>query len=196
MKLLQDWKKDRLLARRAREPEEGGEDAEMALEGEIDYNNVLAVNAVGEVAEDFVTDYDLEFEEDPNDETSREFPKVNLKYPSDYEAVRNLPAKRMKRSSKKRVSSMAKRVLSCLMTTVTALATPVINEVYETVSGPLNDLCVIATGHRETDTPALLELFAGSAHLTSAFARSGFNVLDLVIWYWGMTYVIPLNNKP
>lgn len=178
MKLLQDWKKDRLLARRAREPEEGGEDVEMALEGEIDYNNVLAVNAVGEVAEDFVTDYDLEFEEDPNDETSREFPKVNLKYPSDYEAVRNLPAKRMKRSSKKRVSSMAKRVLSCLMTTVTALATPVINEVYETVSGPLNDLCVIATGHRETDTPALLELFAGSAHLTSAFARSGFNVLE------------------
>ena len=179
VKLLQDWKKDKLLARRAREPEEGGEDVEMALEGEIDYNDVLAVNAVGEVAEDFVTDYDLEYEEDSEeDEILREFCRVNLKYLSDYEAVRNLPAKRMKRSSKKRVSSMAKRVLSCLMTTVTALATPVINEVYDTVSGPLNDLCVIATGHRETDTPALLELFAGSAHLTSAFARAGFNVLE------------------
>ena len=129
------------------------------------------MNAVGEVAEDFAPDYDMEFEEESSEE--KEYPKVNLKYPNDYEAVRNLPAKRMKRSSKKRVSGMAKRVLSCLMATVTALATPVINEVYDTVSGPLNDLCVIATGHRETDTPALLELFAGSAHLTSAFARSG-----------------------
>ena len=78
MKLLQDWKKDKLLARRARKPEEGGEDVEMAIDGETDYNNVLARNAVnwvGEVAEDFVTDYDLEFEEDLTDETSREFPK-------------------------------------------------------------------------------------------------------------------------
>lgn len=176
VKLLQDWKKEKIQARRASEPEEGGEDVENAVEGEKKYNDVFAVNVVNEVAEDFGDG--LDFDEEPEDGPSGEFPRVRLRYPDDFDSVRNLPAKRMKRTSKKRVQGMAKKVLSCLMTTVVALATPVLNEVYDTVSGPLNDLYVVTTGHRETETPALLELFAGSAHLTSSFARAGLNVLE------------------
>ena len=176
VKLLQDWKKEKIQARRASEPEEGGEDVENAVEGEKKYNDVFAVNAVNEVAEDFGDG--LDFDEEPEDGPSGEFPRVRLRYPDDFDSVRNLPAKRMKRTSKKRVQGMAKKVLSCLMTTVVALATPVLNEVYDTMSGPLNDLYVVTTGHRETETPALLELFAGSAHLTSSFARAGLNVLE------------------
>ena len=176
VKKLQDWKKERLQERRASRPEAGGEDVENAVEGETKYNDVFAVNAVDEVVEDF--DSSLELESDPEDGPSSEFPRVTLKYPDDYEVVKNLPAKRMKRSSKKRVGGMAKRILSCLMATVSAFASPVLNEIYDTVSGPVRDLYVVTTGHRETETPALLELFAGSAHLSSEFARAGLNVLE------------------
>ena len=176
VKRLQEWKRERLQERRASRPEAGGEDVENAIEGETKYNDVFVANAVGHVVEDF--DSSIELEVDPEDGPSGEFPRVTLKYPDDYEVVRNLPAKRMKRSSKKRVGGMARKVLSCLMTTVSALASPILNEIYDTMSGPINDLYVVTTGHRETETPALLELFAGSAHLTSEFARSGLNVLE------------------
>lgn len=119
-------------------------------------------------------DYDDELEE--TEDTC--FLKVNLKYPNDYEAVKNLPSKRMKRSSKKRVRGMARKVLASVLTTFVALTTPVVSEVYHAVVEPLRDFYAVTTGHRQTDEPALLELFAGSAHLTTTFAKAGYNVLE------------------
>ena len=56
-------------------------------------------------------------EADEYDINNDGLPKVNLNYPSDYDLVRNLPAKRMKRASRKRVTGWAQRALTCLCTT-------------------------------------------------------------------------------
>lgn len=97
--MLQKWKKELRRAskpevRRASGPEE---------EGEIDGGYTREVYFT-EDGSHCTVDYDDELEEIGD----ACFPKVNLKYPSDYEAVRNLPSKRMKRTSKKRVRGMAR----------------------------------------------------------------------------------------
>ena len=175
--MLQKWKKE---MRRASEPDarrasgpEARRASEPEEEGEIDGVYTQEVY-FAEDGSHCTVDYDNELEEIGD----ACFPKVNLKYPSDYETVRNLPSKRMKRTSKKRVRGMARKVLSSILTTFVALSTPVVNEVYQAVVDPLRDFYAATTGHRQTDEPALLELFAGSAHLTAAFARSGYNVLE------------------
>lgn len=127
--------------RRASEPE---------AEGEIDGVYTQEVY-LAEDGYNCTVDYDDELEE--TEDTC--FPKVNLKYP--------LPSKRMKRSSKKRVRGMARKVLASVLTTFVALTTPVVSEVYQAVVEPLRDFYAVTTGHRQTDEPALLELFAGSA---------------------------------
>ena len=117
-----------------------------------------------------VDEYDMDQEEGA--------PKVNLKYPLDYETVRNLPSKRMKRASRKRVTGWARRALLCLTTTLVALAAPVAAEVNEAVVEPLRDMASIFVKPREDEPVALLELFAGSAKLTTEFAAQGYNVLE------------------
>ena len=162
---LQEWKRE---MRRASRPEEGVRRASKPdTGGEIDGVYTQKVY-FAEDGYNCTVDYDEELEET---EDTR-FPKVNLKYPNDYEAVKNLPSKRMKRSSKKRVRGMARKVLASVLTTFVALTTPVVSEVYQTVVEPLRDFYAVTTGHRQTDEPALLELFAGSAHLTTTFAKA------------------------
>jgi len=117
-----------------------------------------------------VDEYDMDQEEGA--------PKVNLKYPLDYETVRNLPSKRMKRASRKRVTGWARRALLCLTTSLVALAAPVAAEVNEAVVEPLRDMASIFVKPREDEPVALLELFAGSAKLTTEFAAQGYNVLE------------------
>eukprot|EP00435_Cladocopium_sp_Y103_P070748 s785_g36.t1 len=119
----------------------------------------------------------LEVDEYDSDESGGA-PKVNLKYPVDYDTVKNLPSKRMKRASRKRVTGWARRALCCLTTTLVALASPVMAELDEAVMAPLRDLTTAIVGHREREPVALLELFAGSAHLTTEFAARGYNVLE------------------
>ena len=73
---------------------------------------------------------------------------------------------------------MAKKILTCLMTQVVAMAVPVADELKETFVDPVRDAYYAATGYRHTERPALLELFAGSAHMTIEFAKKGYNVLE------------------
>lgn len=73
---------------------------------------------------------------------------------------------------------MAKKVLTCLMTQVAAMAVPVADELKETFVDPVRDAYYAATGYRHTERPALLEPFAGSAHMTIEFAKKGYNVLE------------------
>ncbi|CAL1132729.1 unnamed protein product [Cladocopium goreaui] len=129
---------------------------------------------------DIVELYDPDtIEADEYDIDNDGLPKVNLNYPSDYDVVRNLPAKRMKRASRKRVTGWAQRALTCLCTTLVALASPVAEELKEVVVEPLHDAYLAVSGHRpQEETVSLLELFAGSAHLTGYFAAKGYNVLE------------------
>ena len=71
----------------------------------------------GDTVETFVPEelYDpdtIEVDEYATDEVG--VPKVNLAYPNDYDLVRNLPAKRMRRASRKRVTGWARRALCCV----------------------------------------------------------------------------------
>lgn len=140
--------------------------------GEQSENEDMDLEADGR-QEVFYVDVD-EYEETKEDK----YPKVNLKYPEDYELVRRLPHRRVKKCTKKRVQSMAKKVLTCLMTQVAAMAVPVADELKETFVDPVRDAYYAATGYRHTERPALLEPFAGSAHMTIEFAKKGYNVLE------------------
>ena len=59
-----------------------------------------------------------------------------------------------------------------------ALAAPVVTEVDAAVAEPLRDLVTVFVRPREDEPVALLELFAGSAKLTTEFAAQGYNVLE------------------
>ena len=145
---------------------------------------------LGEASDEEIEDYEADLDKDAQHEvfyvdvddfeetTDVKYPKVNLKYPQDYEQLRRLPHRKVKRTTKKRVQCMAKKVLTCLMTQVVAMATPVAQEFKEAVADPVRDFWWAATGHRHSDKPVLLELFAGSAHMTTEFARRGYNVLE------------------
>ena len=145
---------------------------------------------LGEASDEEIEDYEADLDKDAQHEVfyvdvddfeetaDVKYPKVNLKYPQDYEQLRRLPHRKVKRTTKKRVQCMAKKVLTCLMTQVVAMATPVAQEFKEAVADPVRDFWWAATGHRHSDKPVLLELFAGSAHMTTEFARRGYNVLE------------------
>ena len=139
---------------------------------ELDNDEIL----VGEAASDplDINEYDLEKE--------TKNPRIKLSYPEDFEEVRNLPSKRMKKVAKKRVKSWVHKTLLCLTTTLVALATPVVAELHEAVVEPAQDLCKAVLGPNtfqgKKEEIALLELFAGSAHLTEEFAAKGYNVLE------------------
>jgi len=109
-------------------------------------------------------------------------PKVKLRYPVDYEEVKNLPSRKMRRNQKKKVKGWVHRALLCLSTTLLACATPIAAELHEAVVEPAKDLCKAVLGPNtlqgKREPIALLELFAGSAHLTAEFARRGYNVLE------------------
>ena len=109
-------------------------------------------------------------------------PKVRLRYPVDYDEVKNLPSRRMRRTQRKRVKGLVHRALLCLSTTLLACATPIVAELHEAVVEPAKDLCKAVLGPNtfqgKREPVALLELFAGSAHLTAEFARRGYNVLE------------------
>ena len=53
-------------------------------------------------------------------------PRVTLVYGDDYEAVRNLPRRRIKKTAKKRVGSWARKAFAALVTSMAALAYPVV----------------------------------------------------------------------
>ena len=73
---------------------------------ELDNDEIL----VGEAASDplDINEYDLEKE--------TKNPRIKLSYPEDFEEVRNLPSKRMKKVAKKRVKSWVHKTLLCLTT--------------------------------------------------------------------------------
>ena len=65
-------------------------------DAEVFYTNDATVD------DDTVDTFDID-EYDTDESTA--FPTVRLHYPSDYDTVKNLPSKRLKRSSKKKVRS-------------------------------------------------------------------------------------------
>eukprot|EP00435_Cladocopium_sp_Y103_P030110 s1767_g7.t1 len=107
-------------------------------------------------------------------------PTIKLHYPEDYDTVRNLPAKRMRKTAKKRVRSWAKKTLLCLVTTLTAFAAPVASFAEEVVMEPARDFVNAVMGPTgiTDDRADFLELFAGSAHLTERFVYRGYSVLQ------------------
>ena len=149
-------------------------------------------NTVDEQA--FEVLYAEEYEEDDN----TGLPRVQLQYPKDYEAVKNLPSRRMKRAARKRVRSWARKTLTCLATTLVALASPVFCEAYEAVVEPAQDLVYAVTGRRDQrldDRADLLELFAGSAHLSMEFVEKGYSVLEPRDILYGHDLFDPLQQK-
>ena len=164
----------------------------MALDYSLDTENPIAEIYDPDTLD--LDEYDLT-EEDENDDKT---PKVNLKYPVDTNTVRNLPSRRMKRASRKRVTGWARRALSCLTTTLVALSAPLATEAYQAVIDPAVDLYHAATGPpavNHDDPPALLELFAGSAHLTTTFAAKGYNVLEPRDILYGHDLFQPLQQE-
>ena len=96
---------------------------------------------------------------------SSDMPKVKLLYGDDYESVRNLPKRRVRRTTRKKIKGWARKALCSL----TAL-----------ISVCLSPLEAMATHlvERSPDQVDLLELFAGKAHMTQVFAERGYNVLE------------------
>ncbi len=126
-------------------------------------------------------------------------PRIKLTYPEDYDEVRNLPSKRMKRVAKKRVKGWVHRALLCLTTTLVALSTPVVAELNDAILEPAKDLCKAVLGPNalqgKKEEIALLELFAGSAHLTMEFARQGHHVLEPRDILYGHNLFDPLQQE-
>ena len=108
--------------------------------------------------------------------------RVTFQWGDDAEIVRNLPAKRVKRSKRKRVGGWASRVLQALVASVAAMATPVMSEAKKILIDPMADysdhIDKISRPEDLPEGPALLEIFAGSAHLTMEFAKQGYTVLE------------------
>ena len=135
-------------------------------DAEVFYTNDATVD------DDTVDTFDID-EYDTDESTG--FPTVRLHYPSDYDTVKNLPSKRLKRSSKKKVRSWARKALQCLVTMMVAYSAPVATLAGEVVVEPMKDLAhaVLGPAGPASDQADLLELFAGSAHLTQEFVRQG-----------------------
>ena len=85
-------------------------------DAEVFYTNDATVD------DDTVDTFDID-EYDTDESTG--FPTVRLHYPSDYDTVKNLPSKRLKRSSKKKVRSWARKALQCLVVMMVAYSAPV-----------------------------------------------------------------------
>ena len=104
--------------------------------------------------------------------------KVRLVMGSDQDHVRNLPTHKIKRSSRKRVKSWTQKTLSALMVAVMAYTTPIAQELQDVVIEPVKDVYYAFGGRPNDESVAILELFAGSANLTTEFAKRGHNVLE------------------
>ena len=142
-----------------------------AVDAEAFYTNEAPVD------DDTVDTFNID-EYDTDENTG--FPTVRLHYPSDYDTVKNLPSKRLKRSSKKKVRSWARKALQCLVTMMVAYSAPVASLAEEVIIEPMKDLAhaVMGPAGPASDQADLLELFAGSAHLTEEFVRQGYSVAE------------------
>ena len=115
-----------------------------------------------------------EAEEDPavGEMYEKKPPRVQLVYGDDYEDVRRLPRRPMRRAAKKRVQGWVKRTLSALVVTLSAYASAAAEKTKDAIGA------VLIGGETYANRADLLELFAGSAHLTEEFAAQGYNVLE------------------
>ena len=121
--------------------------------------------------------------EDTNEVAGGDFENDDKADPGGYDnIVRNLLAKRVKRSKRKRVGGWASRVLQALVASVAAMATQVMSEAKKILIDPMADysdhIDKISRPEDLPEGPALLEIFAGSAHLTMEFAKQGYTVLE------------------
>ena len=92
-------------------------------------------------------------------------PKVKLVYGDDYEAVKNLPRRRVRRTTKKRVRTWAGKALTALATLVTVCC------------APLQSFAANVVDKLEEQVD-FFEFFSGSAHMTETFAQRGHTVLE------------------
>ena len=105
--------------------------------------------------------------ETEEDETMSMAQRVRLVEGTDQDCVRNLPTHKIKRSSRKRIRSWSQKTLTALMVAVAAYTAPVAEELREVVVEPVKDIYYAFGGRPKDETVALLELFAGSANLTT-----------------------------
>ena len=100
-----------------------------------------------------------------NDDVPSGLPKVKLVYGDDYEAVKNLPRRRVRRTTKKRVRTWAGKALTALATLVTVCCAPL-----QSFAASVVD--------KVEEQADFFELFSGSAHMTETFAQRGHTVLE------------------
>ena len=120
-------------------------------------------------------------------------PRVRLVYGDDYEAVYNLPRRRIRKNTKKKIRSWAGKALSALMVTVAAYTHPVVAAASTAASAcarplaaaasyaqPLVEAAEVYVGEkigssgRYGNGADFCEVFAGSANLTQEMAAAGF----------------------
>ena len=104
--------------------------------------------------------------------------KVHLVMGNDQDHVRNLPTHKIRRTSRKKIKSWTQKTFSALMVAMMAYTTPIVEELRDVVIEPVKDVYYAFGGRPETEDVALLELFAGSANLTTEFAKRGHSVLE------------------
>ena len=109
---------------------------------------------------------------DAHEEEFREYkePRVTLIYGDDYDVVRNLPRRRVKRVARKRIGSWARKAFMALVTSMAALVHPVVEG--------CRDALEAFVGSAVEERADFLELFAGCARMTEEFARAGYSVLE------------------
>ena len=160
--------------KKAREDLMGTDAEESTSTEEADESTSESVRTIGAGG-----DYEGEEAPRPGEDGAGRQAKVKLLRGDDQETVRNLPSWKMKRAARKRVHGWATKVYTALWTTIAGLANPFFAEVMEVVVDPARDLVTSSTCWRPcTSEVTLLELFAGSSHMTAEFARRGHSVLE------------------
>ena len=106
-------------------------------------------------------------------EVGTSVPKVKLVYGDDYEEVRGLPRRRMKKTAKRRVRGWIGKAYSALAVALTAVTYPLVERLR-----PVFEDCGHFVNNRSGEVVDLLELFAGCGRLTEVFAQKGYTVLE------------------
>ena len=99
--------------------------------------------------------------------------RVRLIYGDDYDEVRGLPRRKMKRTAKKRVRGWIGKVYSALAVAAAAVAYPIFEKMH-----PILEEYGNYVNNRSGAVVDLLELFAGCGRLTEVFAQKGYTVLE------------------
>ena len=112
-------------------------------------------------------------EDDEESSEGPRSPQVRLSYGDDYDLVKHLPRRRMKRVARKRVKGWVGKVFQALTAATLAVTNPVFQQIK-----PIVSTVTEAVSSEAVENVALLELFAGCGRLTEVFGSRGHTVLE------------------